>query len=111
MDIEKTKTLHLHEKHREKVRKGIARYLLVRCIIIVHSSFGLEFLYIHLQDNSQMHEQWLTLKCEEDRKIRSSLTHRLGTVPLLHVVCYIFVLVVYFNFPWAFFPKFKLDPM
>ena len=55
----------------------------------------MEFLRIHLQDNSQMYEQWLTIKREEDRKIRSSLTHKLGTIPLFHVVCYyIFMLVV-----------------
>ena len=36
--------LELHEKYREKVRKGIARYLLVRHIVIVHSSFGFEVL-------------------------------------------------------------------
>ena len=33
--------LELREKHREKVRKAIARYLLVRChIIIDHSLSG-----------------------------------------------------------------------
>ena len=54
----------------------------------------LELLNIHLQDNSQMYEQWLAIKCEEDRKIQSSLTHKLGTVPLLHVVFYLFMLLV-----------------
>ncbi|KIK04158.1 hypothetical protein K443DRAFT_431147, partial [Laccaria amethystina LaAM-08-1] len=71
-----------HEKRMKGVRKGIARYLL---------------------DNSQMYEQWLALKREEDRKIRSSLTYKLGTVPLLHVVCYLLILAVYFKFQWVFF--------
>ena len=34
------KDLELHEKHREKVRKGIARYLLVCSISVVHSLFS-----------------------------------------------------------------------
>lgn len=76
-------TLELHEKHREKVRKAITRYLL---------------------DNSQMYEEWLAVKREEDRKIQSSLTYKLGTVPLLHVVCYLLILAVYFGFQWVFFP-------
>ena len=63
----------------------------------------LEILHIRLQDNSQMYEQWLALKREEDRKIRSSLTHKLGTVPLLHVVCYLLILAVYLNLQWVFF--------
>ena len=50
-----------------------------------------------------MYEQWLALKREEDRKIQSSLTHKLGTVPLLHVVCYLLILAVYFKFQWVFF--------
>ena len=41
-----------------------------------------------------MYEQWLTLKHKEDRKIQSSLTHKLGTVPLLHVVFYLVILLV-----------------
>ena len=35
------KELELHEKHRKKVGKGIARYLLVCSIVtIIHPSFG-----------------------------------------------------------------------
>ena len=49
---------------------------------------------MQLQNNSQMYEEWLALKREEDRKIRSSLTHKLGMVPLLHVVCYHLILAV-----------------
>jgi len=54
----------------------------------------LEFLHVQLQDNSQMYEEWLALKCKEYKKIQSSLTHKLGTVPLLHVVCYLLILQV-----------------
>ena len=32
------------EKHRENVRKELARYLLVRWIVIVHSSFSFRVL-------------------------------------------------------------------
>jgi hypothetical protein len=52
-----------------------------------------------------MYEQWLALKREEDRKIRFSLTHSLGTVPLLHVVCYLLILAVYFKFQWVSFAE------
>ena len=45
-----------------------------------------------------MYEEWLALKREEDRKIRSSLTHKLGMVPLLHVVCYLLILAVCLKF-------------
>ena len=93
--------MELHEKHREKVRQGIARYLLVRLFSTLHSVLKLQ--QIQLQDNSQMSEQWLALKREKDRKLRSSLTHKLGTVPLLHVFSYLLILAVYFNFQWAFF--------
>ena len=56
-----------------------------------------------------MYEQCLALKREEDRKIRSSLTHKLGTVPgLLHVVYYLLILVVYFKLQWVF--SFSPDP-
>ena len=71
----------------------------------------MEFLHIQLQDNSQMYEQWLGLKHEheEDRKIQSSLTHKLGTVPsLFHVVCYLLIIMVYFMFQWVSFSL--LDP-
>ena len=51
-----------------------------------------------------MYEKWLALKREEeDRKIRYSLTHKLGTVPLLHVVCYLLILAVYCKSQWIFF--------
>jgi hypothetical protein len=51
-----------------------------------------------------MYEQYLALKREEDRKIRSSLTHKLGTVPgWLHVVYYLLILAVYFKPQWIFF--------
>ena len=51
-----------------------------------------------------MCEEWLALKREEDRKIRFSLTHKLETVPgLLHAVCYLLILGVYFKFEWVFF--------
>ena len=93
--------MELHEKHREKVRQGIARYLLVRLFSTLHSVLKLQ--QIQLQDNSQMYEQWLALKREKDRKLRSSLTHKLGTVPLLHVFSYPLILAVYYNFQWAFF--------
>ena len=36
--------IELHEKHREKVRKGIARYLLVCSIVIFPISFSLGVL-------------------------------------------------------------------
>ena len=65
----------------------------------------LEFLHIRLQGNSQTYEQWLAVKHEEDRKIRSSLTHKLGMVPLRHVGCYLLILAVYFKFQRVFFPS------
>ena len=75
------------------------------CVVLFSSILHLvsDVLPVHLQDNSQMYEQWLALKREEDRKIRCSLTHKLGTVPLLHVVCYLLILAFYFNFQWVFF--------
>ena len=46
-----------------------------------------------------MYEHWLALKHEEDRKIQSSLTHKLGTAPsLLYLVCYLLILAVYSKF-------------
>lgn len=79
----RVKQLQAHDDYKAKVRKAITRYLL---------------------DNSQMYEEWLAVKREEDRKIQSSLTYKLGTVPLLHVVCYLLILAVYFGFQWVFFP-------
>ena len=71
--------------------------------MLYHYYYVLKFLHIQVQDNSQMCEQLLAVESEEDRKIQSSLTHKLGTVPLLYVVYYLFILVVYFKFQWVFF--------
>jgi hypothetical protein len=97
--------LQSHENHINKIRKAMARYLLVRRIVTIHPLFSFGVLVIKLQDNNQMYEQWLALKREADRNVQSSLALKSGTVSSLHVVCYLVILAVYFKFQWVFFSE------